>query len=118
MNRGRSAFLLATVFLSGAAVMVVEMTTVRVLQPTFGAENFVWTNVIAVVLAALAAGYAIGGRIADARPSPGLLYGVLAVGGLLVAAPVPLATPVSQSLLPVHTNLENVTSFLMRGSLA
>jgi hypothetical protein len=118
MNRGRSAFLLATVFLSGAAVMVVEMTTVRVLQPTFGSTNYVWTNVIAVVLAALAAGYAIGGRIADARPSPGVLYGVLAVGGLLVAATVPLATPVSQWLLPVDVNLENVTSFLMRGSLA
>jgi spermidine synthase len=118
MNRGRSAFLLATVFLSGAAVMVVEMTTVRVLQPTFGSTNYVWTNVIAVVLAALAAGYAIGGRIADARPSPGVLYGVLAVGGLLVAATVPLSTPVSQWLLPVDVNLENVTSFLMRGSLA
>src|SRR5262245_49536168 len=118
MNRGRSAFLLATVFLSGAAVMVVEMTTVRVLQPTFGSTNYVWTNVIAVVLAALAAGYAIGGRIADARPSPGVLYGVLALGGLLVAATVPLATPVSQWLLPVDVNLENVTSFLMRGSLA
>jgi spermidine synthase len=118
MNRGKSAFLLATVFLSGAAVMVVEMTTVRVLQPTFGSTNYVWTNVIAVVLAALAAGYAIGGRIADARPSPGVLYGVLAVGGLLVAATVPLATPVSQWLLPVDVNLENVTSFLMRGSLA
>lgn len=118
MNRGRSALLLATVFLSGAAVMVVEMTTVRVLQPTFGSTNYVWTNVIAVVLAALAAGYAIGGRIADAKPSPGVLYGVLAVGGLLVAATVPLSTPVSQWLLPVDVNLENVTSFLMRGSLA
>jgi hypothetical protein len=118
MNRGRTAFLLATVFLSGAAVMVVEMTTVRVLQPTFGSTNYVWTNVIAVVLAALAAGYAIGGRVADARPSPGILYGVLAVGGVLVAATVPLSTPVSQWLLPVDVNLENVTSFLMRGSLA
>jgi len=118
MNRGRSAFLLGTVFFSGAAVMVVEMTTVRALQPTFGAENFVWTNVIAVVLAALAAGYAIGGRLADARPSPGVLYGVLAGGGLLVAAAAPLCTPVSQWLLPVDVNLENMTSFLMRGSLA
>jgi len=118
MTRGRSAFLLVTVFLSGAAVMVVEMTTVRVLQPTFGSTTYVWTNVIAVVLAALAAGYAIGGRIADKKPSASLLYGVLALGGLLVAATVPLATPVSQWLLPVDVPLENVTSFLMKGSLA
>jgi len=118
MDRGRTAFLLATVFLSGAAVMVVEMTTARVLQPTFGSTTYVWTNVIAVVLAALAAGYAIGGRIADRRPSPGLLYGILAVGGLLVAASVPLATPVSQWLLPLDINYETVSSLLMKGSLA
>ena len=62
MSRGRSAFLLVTVFLSGAAVMVVEMTTVRVLQPTFGSTTYVWTNVIAVVLAALSVGYAVGYR--------------------------------------------------------
>jgi len=117
MTRGRSAFLLATVFLSGAAVMVVEMTTVRVLQPTFGSTTYVWTNVIAVVLGALAVGYAVGGRIADKRPSAPFLYGVLAVAGLLVAATVPLATPVSQWLLPVDVHLENVTSFLMKGSL-
>ncbi len=118
MNRGRSAFLLATVFLSGAAVMVVEMTTVRVLQPTFGSTTYVWTNVIAVILAALALGYAIGGRVADAKPSPTVLFGVLAVGGVLVAATVPLATPVMKWLLPLDVNLENVTSFLNKGSLA
>ena len=117
MDRGRSAFLLLTVFLSGAAVMVVEMTTVRVLQPTFGSTTYVWTNVIAVVLAALAAGYAIGGRIADRRGTPGLLYGILAAGGLLVAATVPLATPVSKWVVPLDIDLENVSSFLSRGSL-
>ncbi len=117
MTRGRSAFLLVSVFLSGAAVMVVEMTTVRVLQPAFGSTTYVWTNVIAVILAALAVGYAVGGRIADKRPSAAFMYGVLAVGGLLVAATVPLATPVSQWLLPVDVPLENVTSFLMKGSL-
>src|SRR5688572_5239219 len=118
MNRGKTAFLLATVFLSGAAVMVVEMTTVRVLQPRFGSTTDVWTNVIAVVLAALAVGYAIGGRIADKRGTPSLLYGLLAVGGLLVAATVPLATPVSKWIIPLDIDLENVSSFLMKGSLA
>jgi spermidine synthase len=117
MTRGRTAFLLATVFLSGAAVMVVEMTTVRVLQPSFGSTTFVWTNVIAVVLAALAAGYAIGGRVADRRPSAALLYGLLAAGGLLVAATVPAATPLCRWLLPVDVDYENVTSFDQKGSL-
>jgi spermidine synthase len=42
----------------------------------------------------------------------------MALGGLLTAATVPLATPVCQWLLPVDVPLENVTSFLMKGSLA
>src|SRR5580765_4593269 len=116
MTRGRSAFLLVTVFLSGAAVIFVEMTKVRVLQPTFGSTTYVWANVIAVILAALAAGYAIGGQIADKKPSAAILYGVLAIGGLLTAASAPMATPVSQWLLPLDVPLESVNSFLMKGS--
>jgi MFS family permease len=118
MTRGRTAFLLVTVFLSGAAVMVVEMTTARVLQPWFGSTVPVWTNIIAVVLAALAAGYAIGGRLADKKPSATLLYGVLAAGGLLVMASAPLATPVCRWLLPIDVDYENITSLDQKGSLA
>jgi hypothetical protein len=33
----------------------------------------VWANVIGLTLAFLAIGYWIGGRVADARPLPGLL---------------------------------------------
>ncbi len=117
MGRGRSAFLLITVFLSGAAVMVVEMTAVRVLQPFFGSTTQVWANVIAVVLGALALGYYVGGRVADRRPSAAILYGVLACGGLAVVASAPLATPISKWLLPQEVDLENAMSLLLKGSL-
>ncbi|NUN53151.1 MAG: fused MFS/spermidine synthase, partial [Planctomycetaceae bacterium] len=66
--------------------MTVEMTAVRALQPFFGSTTFVWTNVIAVVLAALALGYEIGGRLADRRPAPVLLFGLMAGVALLTAA--------------------------------
>ena len=78
----RPGFLLATVASSGAAVMIVEMTAVRALQPAFGSTTMVWANVIATVLAALALGGWLGGRLADRRPSAALLFPV----GLLVAS--------------------------------
>lgn len=112
-----SLFLLAAVFCSGAAVMVVEMTAVRILTPWFGSTNYVWTNVIAVVLAALSVGYAVGGRLADRRPVPGLLYGFMASGGLLVALGAVCATSVAQWLLPVGLDLEGAQSILSKGSL-
>lgn len=117
MGKARTAYLLATVFLSGAAVMVVEMTAVRLLQPFFGSTNWVWTNVIAVVLAALALGYSTGGRLAEKRPSATLLFTLLAAGGLLVTATAPLATPVAEWLQPGRTDLEGVVGVLVRGSL-
>ncbi len=117
LTRGQSAFLLATVFCSGCAVMVLEMTAIRVFQPFFGSSNYVWTNVIGVVMAALAVGYASGGRIADRRPSVTLLYGLLAAVGAVILAVVPLATPVSEWLVPVDLHIEGVATTLSRASL-
>ncbi len=118
LSKGAVAFLLVTVFFSGAAVMVIEMTAVRVLQPFFGSTNYVWTNVIAIVLASLSLGYAVGGRLADRHPSPLLLYALLASGGLLVLGGSPLATPVSEWLLPVEMHVEGVAQTLIRASFA
>jgi len=110
-------FLLAAVGASGAAVMIVEMTAVRALQPYFGSTTFVWTNVIAVVLAALAVGYAVGGRLADRRPSAGVFFGLLAAGGLLVAGGAFLVPPVSRLFLSEGVNLEGLATVLVKGSL-
>ena len=118
LSKGAVAFLLLTVFCSGTAVMIVEMTAVRVLQPFFGSTNYVWTNVIGVVLASLSVGYAVGGRLADRRPIPALLYGLLALGGLAVLLSAPAATPISEWLLPVEMHVEGVARTLARGSLA
>ena len=55
---------LAVSAVGGAGTMVVELAAVRLLAPWFGSSQAVWTNVIAVVLLALAVGYAVGGRLA------------------------------------------------------
>jgi spermidine synthase len=61
------------------------------LAPAFGTSQLVWTNVIGVILAALALGSWLGGRLADRRPSERAFGWVLLVGGLAIAA-VPLAS--------------------------
>ena len=67
--------------------MVVEILGSRVLAPTFGTTLHVWSALITVTLAALAIGYAWGGRIADRRPGMGALIVVIAgaAGALLIA---------------------------------
>ena len=48
--------------------MVVEILGSRVLAPSFGTTLHVWSALITVTLAALAVGYAVGGRFADRYP--------------------------------------------------
>ena len=83
----RSWLLRTAVFVGGASVMVVEILGSRVLAPTFGTTLHVWSALITVTLAALAIGYAWGGRIADRHPGMGALIVVFAgaAGTLLVA---------------------------------
>ena len=77
----------AAVLIGGASVMVVEILGSRVLAPSFGTTLHVWSALITVTLAALAVGYAIGGRVADRRPGLGTLMTVMAcaAGTLLIS---------------------------------
>jgi spermidine synthase len=52
-------------FFSGTAVLVIETIGVRILAPYLGAAYVVWVNIVGVILAALAAGYWVGGIAAD-----------------------------------------------------
>ena len=72
------------VFLSGAALLGVEIVASRVLAPSFGSSLYVWGSLIGVVLTGLAIGYWAGGALSDRYPTPYLLAGTLALGALLV----------------------------------
>ena len=88
-HRGRtidSLALSAAVFLSGAALLGVEIAASRVLAPTFGSSLYVWGALIGVVLTGLAIGYWAGGVLADRWPSPYLFVGAIALGAVLVLA--------------------------------
>lgn len=87
--RARGIAVFVAVFVSGAVLLGVELAASRVLAPFFGNSLFVWGALIGVVLAGLAVGYWAGGALADRRPAPLLLVGVICAGALSVLA-VPL----------------------------
>ncbi|SFK57640.1 hypothetical protein SAMN05216302_1009107 [Nitrosomonas aestuarii] len=93
----KHAWLYCTVFLTGAAVMVIELLGTRLIAPFYGASLYVWTSVISVTLIALALGYFIGGRWADQAKRTGLAL-IIALSGFLtllvpwLTGPVLLAT--------------------------
>ncbi|MBN1412510.1 MAG: fused MFS/spermidine synthase [Spirochaetales bacterium] len=53
------------VFISGSAVLAVELLGTRILGPFYGVTLFLWSALITVTLAALSLGYFIGGYLAD-----------------------------------------------------
>lgn len=55
----------AVITCSGAAALIIEILGPRIIAPLFGSSLHVWSAVISVTLAALAAGYWQGGRLAD-----------------------------------------------------
>ncbi len=74
---------LATVFTTGASVMVIELVGSRIVAPVLGTSLFVWTSLIGVILAALSLGYWWGGRLADKDPSISMLARIIFVGACL-----------------------------------
>ena len=61
-----------TVFLTGGAVMVIELLGTRIIAPFYGVSLYVWSSLISVALIALAIGYFAGGRWADRAKRTGL----------------------------------------------
>jgi len=56
-------------FIIGAIVMSFEMLGSRYLNPYFGSGIYTWAALISTILAALTAGYFLGGLIADSTVS-------------------------------------------------
>jgi spermidine synthase len=85
-ERPGSLALGALVFGAGIGALATEITASRLLAPYFGSSTIVWANLIGIVLAALALGYWLGGRIADRRPFPSLLGSIVLAAAVCVAA--------------------------------
>jgi hypothetical protein len=73
--------------------MSLELLGSRLLAPVYGNSIFVWGSLIGVVLSALSAGYYLGGKLADVKPSFQILSTLIFVAGILVLALPAVAPP-------------------------
>jgi MFS family permease len=80
------------VFTTSAAVLVLEILAGRLLAPYVGVSLETYTGIIGTVLAAIAAGTALGGRLADRVDPRRLLGPALILGGILAWLALPLLT--------------------------
>jgi len=89
----RQTGLAALVFGAGTGSLATEIAASRLLAPYFGSSTIVWANLIGIVLAGLALGYWLGGRLADRRPEPRLLGWIVLAAALWVAMTPFVARP-------------------------
>lgn len=80
----RNAAAATLVFTGGFIMMVLEIIGARFLAKDFGSSFHVWVSQIGVVLIALAAGYYVGGALADRWQRLWVLALLLAPSGLLI----------------------------------
>jgi spermidine synthase len=90
-------YLLFTVFISGMTTLAAELAASRLIGNVFGTSNIVWASIIGLILIYLTFGYFLGGRWADANPTPAALYRVLAWGAFTLGLVPYIAGPVLRS---------------------
>jgi spermidine synthase len=73
-------------FVTGAIVMSFEMLGSRYLNPYFGSGIYTWAALISTVLAALTAGYFLGGFVGDRTVSAAVLGIIIGVASLYLLA--------------------------------
>jgi MFS family permease len=106
----------ALVFLSSAAVLVLEILAARLLAPYVGVTLETYTAIIGVILAGIAVGSWLGGKAADARDPRGLIAPLLVVGGALAFAAIPVIDLLGASLRgggPVATTVLTILGFFL-----
>jgi len=102
---------------AGGSTMVLELASVRAIAPYFGSSTEVWTGAIGVVLLAMAAGYAIGGALAERGSAVRILGIALTVAGALVAATPWCLAPVARWFLPDDLGLDHAVTILRGGAV-
>ncbi len=114
MNHAKRYMLYATVFVTGMAVLVVEITAVRTLSPYFGSSLSVLSSVLTVILGALSVGYYVGGKLSDRIPHHEPLFALITISGVTVL----VSEYVGLSILPyVGGIFSHVSGPLILGTL-
>ncbi|MFK5956043.1 MAG: fused MFS/spermidine synthase [Planctomycetota bacterium] len=103
--------------LAGFAVLAVEILGVHLLAPWFGTSALVWSQQIGLVLAAIALGGWLGGRLATRSRAPMRAAAIcLFIGGVLLSSGIFLLEPFAQTLLPDGLTLDEAAAIFSRGA--
>lgn len=92
-------------FISGCALLGLELVASRILAPFFGNSIYVWGALISVFLLALSLGYYLGGIIADRLPSFNSLGRIIMVTAFFICLIPFLAHPLSYGILTIGCDL-------------
>lgn len=82
----------ALIFISGGAILALELLASRIMTPYFGVSLYIWTGILSITLVSLALGYWWGGKLAasnrpDAGHRLGLLFAIMpALAGIAIVA--------------------------------
>ena len=99
-------YLLFTVFVSGMTTLAAELAAGRLIGNVFGTSNIVWASIIGLILIYLTFGYFLGGKWADANPTPGAMYRVLAWGAFTLGLVPYIAGPVLRAAATAFEQLQ------------
>lgn len=97
MNFLKRDFLFLIVFITGAAVLIIEIAAIRILAPYFGNTLFTISSIIGIVLGALSFGYYIGGILADKYPKFSIFFFLILIAGIFSL----LIQVFSKTILPI-----------------
>jgi spermidine synthase len=115
MPHSGRAYLYTLVFFAGFTTLGVELSASRLLDPWFGNSLIVWASLIGLILLYLAAGYWLGGRIADRSPHVSTLLRLTSIGAVGVGLVPALSRPVLEL---ASRGLDHFDAALISGSMA
>ena len=99
-------YLLFTVFISGMTTLAAELAAGRLIGNVFGTSNIVWASIIGLILIYLTLGYFLGGKWADANPTPAAMYHILAWGAFTLGLVPYIASPVLRAAATAFDSLQ------------
>ncbi len=86
----RNLWAYTVVFIASGCTLILEIVAGRIIAPVVGVSLYTWTSVIGVVLAGISLGNYTGGVVADRWPGRRTLGVILALGGIISLAVLPL----------------------------
>lgn len=101
----------ALVFFASGAVLVLEILAGRLMAPYVGVSLETFTSIIGTMLAGIAVGATVGGRLADATSPRKLLGPTLVLGGILSWLSLPILSVIGPGVGTDRVSIVALTCF-------